>query len=73
MREAGQIVARTHQVLKEHIKPGITTLELDRIAEEYIRSQGATPSFKGLDRCLQDRTRGGEATSLWALGLRSKL
>lgn len=47
MREAGQIVARTHQVLKEHIKPGITTLELDRIAEEYIRSQGATPSFKG--------------------------
>ena len=47
MREAGQIVARTHQVLQEHIKPGITTLELDRIAEEYIRSQGATPSFKG--------------------------
>ncbi|OGX79146.1 type I methionyl aminopeptidase [Exiguobacterium sp. SH31] len=47
MREAGQIVARTHQVLKEHIKPGITTLELDRIAEDYIRSQGATPSFKG--------------------------
>lgn len=47
MREAGQIVARTHQVLKQHIKPGITTLELDRIAEEYIRSQGATPSFKG--------------------------
>ncbi|WP_445002344.1 type I methionyl aminopeptidase [Exiguobacterium alkaliphilum] len=47
MREAGQIVARTHQVLKQHIKPGITTLELDRIAEDYIRSQGATPSFKG--------------------------
>ncbi|STO06829.1 MULTISPECIES: type I methionyl aminopeptidase [Exiguobacterium] len=47
MREAGQIVARTHQVLKEHIKPGITTLDLDRIAEDYIRSQGATPSFKG--------------------------
>lgn len=46
MREAGQIVARTHQMLKQHIKPGITTLELDRIAEEYIRSQGATPSFK---------------------------
>lgn len=47
MREAGQIVARTHQVLKQHIKPGITTLELDQIAEDYIRSQGATPSFKG--------------------------
>lgn len=47
MREAGQIVARTHQVLKQHIRPGITTLELDAIAEDYIRSQGAIPSFKG--------------------------
>ncbi|NLC95552.1 MAG: type I methionyl aminopeptidase, partial [Bacilli bacterium] len=46
-REAGRIVALTHQELKKHIKPGITTLELDQIAEDFIRSQGAIPSFKG--------------------------
>ncbi|ACB59605.1 MULTISPECIES: type I methionyl aminopeptidase [Exiguobacterium] len=47
MRQAGQIVARTHKELKAHIRPGITTGQLDAIAERYIRSQGATPSFKG--------------------------
>lgn len=47
MREAGKIVALTHQALKEHIQPGISTLELDEIAEKVIRSHGATPSFKG--------------------------
>ena len=47
MRKAGRIVSDTHDLLKSHIKPGITTGELDRIAEQFIRSQGATPSFKG--------------------------
>lgn len=47
MKEAGNIVYRTHQYLKPFIKPGITTLELDKLAEEFIRSCGATPSFKG--------------------------
>ncbi|RUS44288.1 type I methionyl aminopeptidase [Cohnella sp. AR92] len=47
MREAGRIVADTHRLLKQAIVPGITTGELDRIADDYIRSQGATPSFKG--------------------------
>ena len=47
MRQAGRIVALTHEELKKHIKPGITTLELDRIAEEVILSHQATPSFKG--------------------------
>ncbi|MCM3762361.1 type I methionyl aminopeptidase [Alkalihalobacillus oceani] len=47
MREAGKIVALTHQALKEHIQPGISTKELDEIAEKLIRSHGATPSFKG--------------------------
>ncbi|WP_068777696.1 type I methionyl aminopeptidase [Paenibacillus sp. FJAT-26967] len=47
MREAGRIVADTHVRLKQAIRPGITTKELDKIAEEYIRSQGAVPSFKG--------------------------
>ncbi|MFD0872497.1 methionine aminopeptidase [Chlamydia abortus] len=47
MREAGRIVAETHRLLSKEIRPGVTTKELDRIAEEFIRSQGATPSFKG--------------------------
>ncbi|AKO90816.1 type I methionyl aminopeptidase [Priestia filamentosa] len=47
MREAGRIVALTHQELQKHIKPGITTKELDRIAEKIIRQHDAEPSFKG--------------------------
>ncbi|MEB3103468.1 type I methionyl aminopeptidase [Ferviditalea candida] len=47
MRIAGRIVAKTHRLLNDAIRPGITTRELDRIAEDYIRSQGAVPSFKG--------------------------
>ncbi|MEY4480264.1 MAG: hypothetical protein RLZZ267_942 [Bacillota bacterium] len=47
MREAGRIVALTHKRLAEVIKPGITTLELDQIAEQTIRQHGAIPSFKG--------------------------
>ncbi len=46
MRRAGQIVGETHAFLKDKIVPGITTGELDRIAEEFIRSQGAIPGFK---------------------------
>ncbi|MEH7278542.1 type I methionyl aminopeptidase [Bacillus toyonensis] len=47
MREAGRIVALTHQELEQHITPGITTKELDQIAEKTIQKYGATPSFKG--------------------------
>lgn len=47
MREAGRIVAETHLLLAKAIRPGITTKELDQIAEDYIRSKGAIPSFKG--------------------------
>lgn len=46
---AGNIVYETHQYLKEFIKPGITTLELDELAEKFIRSKGATPSCKGYE------------------------
>ena len=49
LRIAGEITGSTHNHLKKFIKPGITTKELDRIAEEYILSRGATPSFKGYD------------------------
>lgn len=45
---AGRIVGETHHYLEPFIKPGITTKELDTLAEEFILSKGATPSFKGL-------------------------
>lgn len=47
MREAGRIVAETHRLIKQAIEPGITTEHLDQIADRYIRSQNALPSFKG--------------------------
>jgi methionyl aminopeptidase len=47
MRRAGRIVAHTLQYLAEHVKPGVTTAELDRLAYDYIRGQGAIPTFKG--------------------------
>jgi|TARA_B110000196_G_scaffold154165_1_gene132751 methionyl aminopeptidase len=48
MRRAGKVVRDTLCMLEAHIKPGIETIELDRLAEEFIRSQGAIPGFKGL-------------------------
>lgn len=47
MREAGRMVALTREEVKKHIKPGITTKQLDDIAENFIRSLGGIPSFKG--------------------------
>lgn len=47
MREAGRIVALTHQELAKSVRPGITTRELDDLADQFIRSMGAIPSFKG--------------------------
>jgi methionyl aminopeptidase len=47
MYRANQIVARLLEMLGEWIQPGITTLELDRRAEEYIQKQRAVPAFKG--------------------------
>ena len=48
MRSAGKIVAETLLLVEEKVRPGITTAELDRIAEEFITKHGARPSFKGL-------------------------
>ena len=45
MRESGRILAEVHERLKEEIKPGISTYEIDRIGEKMIRSYGCTPSF----------------------------
>ncbi len=47
MRQANQLVGRTLGELARHIKPGVTTLQLDKIAEEFIRDNGAIPTFKG--------------------------
>ena len=47
LRENNLLVSATLAEVGRHIKPGVTTLELDRIAEEFIRSHGAVPGFLG--------------------------
>jgi len=47
MKKSGYVLAAVFEKLKDLIKPGITTIELDRIVEEHIRKHGAIPSFKG--------------------------
>ncbi len=47
MKEAGRVTGETLKLLGSLVKPGISTIELDREAEKYIRSQGCTPTFKG--------------------------
>lgn len=47
MRLSNHIVARTLGEMAKAVKPGVSTLKLDSLAEEFIRSQGAIPSFLG--------------------------
>lgn len=47
MARASKIVAETLQVLKQEVRPGMTTEDLDRIAENHIRARGGIPAFKG--------------------------
>ena len=47
MARASRVVAETLLLLKEAVRPGVTTNELDRLAEESIRSRGGVPAFKG--------------------------
>ncbi len=49
MRRAGQIVAKVLEAIREQVRPGITTGELDELAERIIRAEGGIPSFKGYD------------------------
>ena len=49
MKEAGMMVSKTHKYLKPYIKEGITTKELDKLAEDYIVSLGGVPSCKGYE------------------------
>jgi methionyl aminopeptidase len=46
MRRANRLVGQTLGELAKHIKPGVTTLQLDKVAEEFIRDNGAIPTFK---------------------------
>ena len=49
MAQGGQILARTVEMLRSSVRPGMSTLDLDKLAEDFIRShEGATPAFKGL-------------------------
>ena len=48
MRRAGEVVRRAKKKVREEIRPGVTTAELDRLAEREIRALGSVPSFKGL-------------------------
>ncbi len=47
MGQASRIVAEAHQVLRREVRPGVTTLHLDRLAETFIRDHGGIPAFKG--------------------------
>ena len=49
MRKAGKLVTQTHNYLRPFIKPGITTKELDELAEKFIIEQGGVPSCKGYE------------------------
>jgi len=47
MERAGRVVVETLELIGEHIRPGVTTGELDAIAHDFIRSRGGTPTFLG--------------------------
>lgn len=64
MRRANQLVGDTLGELAKHIKPGITTLQLDKIAEEFIRDNGAIPTFKNFPNPFGGSFPGSICTSV---------
>ena len=56
MREAGRIVAEVLAMVRERVRPGVTTIELDTLAEQEIRRRGAIPSFVGYPNNIPDGT-----------------
>ncbi len=64
IRESCRIVAETLQLLKSNVKLGITTLELDKIAEDYIRSNNAVPAFKGYSQGIAPGFPGSVCSSI---------
>ncbi len=59
LRAAGRIVAETYEALRPQIVPGVTTGELDRLAEAFIRKQGAFPVYKGYGALAPHRGQPG--------------
>jgi len=57
LRDAGKLVAETYEVLREWIVPGVSTADLDRIAEEYITRHRANPVYKGYNALPADKAR----------------
>ncbi len=47
MRRAGLVVARAHEIVREMVRPGVTTLQIDQAVEEFLRKENAIPAFKG--------------------------
>ena len=64
MYQANQLVGKTLGELANHIKPGVTTLQLDKIAEEFIRDHGAVPTFKGFPNPYGNPFPGSICTSI---------
>ena len=64
IRESCRIVAETLQLLKSNVKEGVSTIELDQIAEDYIRSNDAIPAFKGYSQGGLPGFPGSVCTSL---------
>ncbi len=64
IRESCQIVAETLQLVKKNVRPGVTTLELDKIAEDYIMSNDAIPAFKGYSQAGSIDFPGSLCTSI---------
>lgn len=62
LRENNLLVSATLAELAKHIKPGVTTLELDKIAEDFIRSHGAVPSFLGYNGFSEHALHVGQRT-----------
>ena len=46
-KKAGRLVAQSHELVRKNIKPGVTTKELDRLVDDFLKSQNAIPTFKG--------------------------
>lgn len=57
MRAANLLVADTLTEIAKNIRPGVTTKQLDALAEEFIRDHGAMPTFKGFQTLMEDRFR----------------
>ena len=67
MREANQLVGKTLGEVAKHIVPGVSTLQLDKIAEEFIRDNGAVPAFLGYGGFRSEERRvGKECRSRWS-------